>query len=123
MVLDRISRESFPSNTIFLRTGGLIGRRVQTTISGGYSSGRTGVAGDSGRYENRTVTAQLSYAIARCCATVVNYNRYDYEIVGVRDVPAGLPPSMKRDSVNVGFSLNLPLYDSQRRTPRPRRGL
>jgi hypothetical protein len=121
-VLDYVSLQSFPSHTVYLRTSGQLSRRFGSAAQIGYATGKSGVPGEEGRYRNITGSAQLTFAISRCCEAALLYNLYDYLLTGVA-APESVLPDVTRQSVQGGMTITFPFISrrSSSRTP-TRRG-
>jgi hypothetical protein len=116
-ILEGVSNASFYANAAAVQLGGLIERRLDATVALGLASGKTATPGDEiGRYRTYTGTTQLRWALAQCCAAIVNYNYYHYTLTGIA-LAQGFPTSMNRHAVRVGFSVWLPLYGSGDQVP------
>jgi hypothetical protein len=111
-VLDRISVQRFASNAFAARVGGLITNRLDASISGGFSQGRTAASeSQSGEFESYNASAQFRLALARWGAATFAYNYYDYTLRNVF-VLGGLPSHSTNNGFRVGISFFLPLYGS-----------
>lgn len=108
-VLEGLSPEPFATNVVSLRLDGVVAQRTNVGISGAYSRGAALVT-DAGSFEATGATAQVQYAMGRCCGVFTSYNYYTHRTTGVVTVPTGYPPRYDRHSVRVGFSFWLPLY-------------
>jgi hypothetical protein len=111
-VLQGVTVESFPTDAISVRADGTIGPKVETALSVAYSTGRSGGVEQGGNFGAYGGTAQLRYALARCCAMSVNYDYYLYRLRNFSSLPVGLPAEYDRNAIRVGFTLWLPLYGS-----------
>lgn len=116
--LDGLGGDAFPSNTFLLRTGGPIARKLSVSASLGSANGQAGAGDSLGAYRDYTVTGQASYALAACCAAVVNYTRFEYDVQGAI---SGLPSDISRSSLRVGISVTVPESRGQGTTERGRR--
>lgn len=114
-VLAQAVLQTFYSDTLSVRAGGLIGRRLDATVTVGVARGRTPAGIDAvGRYDSYTGTTQLRWALASCCATTVSYSYYDYDVQGI-ELTTGFPPRSEIHAVRIGLTLWAPLYRSERR--------
>lgn len=119
-VLEGVARQSFYTNAAAIQLGGLLSRRVDATVTAGMATGRAVALSDElSNYRSFTGTAQLRWALARCCAVLGNYNYYRYELEGVPTVQ-GFPMSMNRNAARLGFSIWLPLYGAYHGAPETR---
>lgn len=108
-VIDGISLGTFLTDAATVTIGGDVAGGLSMALSGAVSNGRAQVI-DVGSFESRIVTAQVQYALSRCCSLVSSYTYYDYELKELTTIPAGFPARFDRDSVRVGVSVDLPLY-------------
>jgi hypothetical protein len=109
-VVQGVSLTTFATNSAGASLSGLLGSRVETSISTAYSNGQSGGLGTSGRFENYSGSLQMLYAFSRCCATTLNYDYYVYRFQDVADLPNLFPPDFDRQAIRVGFTIWLPLY-------------
>jgi hypothetical protein len=109
-VLQGVSLTSFATDAASASVSGLVSSRIEMSLAAMYSNGRSGGANTSGRFENSSGSAQLLYAISRCCATTVNYDYYVYHFENVTDLASGFPPNFDRQAIRVGFTVWLSLY-------------
>jgi hypothetical protein len=108
-MLDGLSAETFATDTALLRVGGFASQRSELAFSAGYSSGRA-AAGSPGRFDSYNAAAQLRLFLTRWSAAVISHTFYSYRLIGVEDLPAGMPTRLDRNALRVGVTLNLPLY-------------
>jgi hypothetical protein len=108
--LQGVSVASFPGHAVSVRTDGTIGRAVEVAFSAAFANGASGGVDDGGSYNAYSGSAQMRYAIARCCAATFQYDYYHYKLTEFTDLPLGLPPEYDRRAIRVGFTLWLPLY-------------
>jgi hypothetical protein len=87
---------------------GLLNRRVDTTVSFGYSTGVPGAVG-ANAYTTLNATAQVRAAINRLSALSVDYIRYRYEFNGAAIVPEEFAPRANRNGIRIGLAIWLPL--------------
>jgi hypothetical protein len=109
-IIQGVSVTSFATDSVSASLSGLIGSRIETSISTAYSNGQSGGLGTSGRFENYSGSLQMLYAFSRCCATTVNYDYYVYQFEDVADLPTLFPPDFDRQAIRVGFTIWLPLH-------------
>jgi hypothetical protein len=109
-VLQGVSQTSFAADSASASLNGLIGRRIEASLYATYSNGTSGGADTTGRFENYSGAVQVLYALARWCATTVNYDYYAYRFQDVADLPSGFPPDFDRQAIRVGFTVWLPLH-------------
>jgi hypothetical protein len=100
---------SFFADTAQVRLAGLIGRRVEASASGGYSSGQLGFDTTGGSYSSSTAGADVRVAMSRTLSFFAQYAYYRYGFDTGVQVPFGLPPQLDRQSIRIGISGWLPL--------------
>ena len=109
-VLDRVSVQTFTSDSLLFRSIGLLGRRLETTLIAALSRGRTPAAESAtGTYHSYALSGDLRWAISRSWATTVSYTHYQYTLENV-SVLHGLPSHSSSDAVRIGLTLWVPLY-------------
>ena len=122
-LLTRLTPEMFIGQAFIARAGGMIGRRLDATLSAGVSRGVYGggdLTGDPGKYRGTTATAQLRWALSPRTAMFTNYSYYDYIVENI-PLDGTLPPDSRNHSIRVGFSLWLGGRETQSaRDPRSR---
>ena len=83
--------------------------RANVSITGTYSDGKAH-EGDTGSFSSLGGTAQIQYAVSRCCSLVTSYSYYEHRILDVAAVPTGFPSDFTRNAVRFGMTVWLPLY-------------
>ena len=109
-LLDGVSPQPFATSTASVRLDALTSRRINLSLSGGFSRG-SGLDG-FGAYESSSATSQLQYGLSQCCGLFTTYSYYRHQLRDLSSLPPGLPPNYDRHAVRVGLSLWLPLYGS-----------
>jgi hypothetical protein len=98
--------------------GGRFGRRVNLAFAAAYSGGGQ-LASSSQRFDIYSGTARAQVALADFVAITVAYVSYRYNYPAGYDLPAGVPPHMDRQRVQIGATFWLPLVRAGRaREPR-----
>jgi hypothetical protein len=120
--LQGVSVSSFPGHAVSVRTDGTIGSKIEAAFSGAFSNGESGGGQDSSSYSAYSGSAQMRYALSRCCAATVQYDYYHYRLSQFTILPLGFPPEYDRNAIRVGFTLWLPLYGSYGATESGARG-
>lgn len=116
-VLYSVTADSYVTDAVWVRAGGMLGPRLDLTLFGSYSAGRAAVAEDGrSRYETYLVTGQLRFAIAAACAFVANYSLYEHDFRNASDLPEAFPRQLQRSTVQAGLTFWVPLH----RTRAPR---
>jgi hypothetical protein len=99
--------------------GGRFGRRVNLSLAAAYSVGEQ-LATSSPRFDIYSGTARVQVALAEFVAITADYISYRYSYPAGYDLPAGVPPRMDRQRLQIGASFWLPLVRAGRaREPRP----
>jgi len=100
----------FVSDTAQLQFGGLVGRRVDASMGGGYSIGHVGVQDRGSRgYSSLTATGVVRIAISSVLAFTTQYTYYRYAFDDGVEVPLGLPSAFNRQALLFGLSGWVPL--------------
>jgi hypothetical protein len=100
----------FFSNTGGLDIRGRIGRRVTTTLSGGYTDGDIGIGFiQQSRYGTTFGAARLQVALTRFAALNGQYFIYRYGFGPGAEVPEGFLSSVDRHGLQVGITLWAPV--------------
>ena len=76
-----VSVDGFTSDSISLDLRGLLNRRVEMTLSGGYFRSDLGAAGTLNHYETTTGSGRLQVALGRAIALYAQYVLYDFSYV------------------------------------------
>jgi hypothetical protein len=110
-VLDGITQQTFLTDMLAVWVGGNIGSSWVAAVSATASQGRPH-QGEVGSYESANATAQLQYAVARCCSVFGSYSYYNHRLRDLSTIPAGFPSTFDRNAMNVGVTVWLPLFGS-----------
>jgi hypothetical protein len=108
-MLEGVSAETFATDAALARVGGFVGERSEVAFSAGYSNGRA-TASMPGQFDSYSAAAQLRLFLTRWSAALVSHTFYSYRLVGVEDLPPGLPTRFDRNAIRVGVTMNLPLH-------------
>jgi hypothetical protein len=98
------------ADNIQTRVGGLLSRRVEIGLSGGYSNGQVGLSATDRGYRTYSGAADLGVALSRSLSLRVQYFRYYYDFGGAV-LPGGVPSRFDRQGVRLGISGWLPLVN------------
>jgi hypothetical protein len=107
--------EAFPnpffSDSISAGAKGNLSRRFDLGVSGGYSTGQTGVTGlNGGSYGAYTGSAQLSVSVTRHYALYSEYVYYHYHFAQ-QPLAGAFPAQLDRQTARVGLRLWFPLLN------------
>ncbi len=106
-------RQPISSNALNVALGGFFSRRMDFHLNGGLSLGRLDATtlGASGQNQFRSFTgsARLRWALTPLWAMYGEYLYYDYSAGAAVVLPAGVPPSLQRNSARLGLTLWLPV--------------
>lgn len=89
--------------------GGLISRRLDLLIAGGYSSGEGAVLSTSS-FTTYTANVRSRLAVTQTLAIYLQYLYYFYEFGGETLLAPGLSPRFERNGVRVGVAVWLPAF-------------
>jgi hypothetical protein len=87
---------------------GLLSRRVDLAIGGGYSTGDSIFNGSPLAYDTYTGSIRARYALSRLSAIYTEYLYYLYDFSDGTRFIVGVPPGLKRHAIRVGLSLWMP---------------
>ena len=104
-----VSVDGFTSDSISLDLRGLLNRRVEMTLSGGYFRSDLGAAGTLNHYETTTGSGRLQVALGRAIALYAQYVLYDFSYGSGTVLAAAVPPQQRRGA-RAGITLWKPLY-------------
>lgn len=108
-MLEGLSPDTFATNAFSVRADGVTAQRFQIALSASYSKGASQSI-DAGSYQTAVATAQLQYAISRCCAVFTSYSYYHHELENLLVVQPGIPDRYSLNSIRFGFNFWAPLY-------------
>jgi hypothetical protein len=92
------------ADSVDVRFGGLVSRRVQLTFSSGYSNGTFGFTENSGGYSTYTESADMRLALSRSLSFVTRYDYYHHGFDSNVVLPFDIGQSLSRQSVRFGIS-------------------
>ena len=95
------------TNGVSVGLDGLVHRRVQVGIAGGYSEGRSAILSNASQFNTSNVSARLQYALTSSTAIDVDYLYYFYDFLGGLPLVSG-PPRVQRNGVRIGLRLLIP---------------
>jgi hypothetical protein len=95
------------SDSVTTSLDGLITRRLDATVSAGYSSGASAQNRGGLTFDTYTGSSVLRFAITRSFAAFTDYVYYDYKTRGVALLPVGIPRQLHRNTVRAGLTLNV----------------
>lgn len=97
------------SDSASFRLRGVVGDRMQVTLTTGYLSGQLGLMDGASTFHTFTGTASMIYALTQLLGFDVSYSYFDYNFAENAALPPGVRPRFDRNSVRAGFTLWLPL--------------
>jgi len=97
------------ADTVRVRFGGFIARRVDVGATTGYAKGYVGLTTATGSYATYAETADLRIALSRNFSFVTEYGYYHYDFDPIVDLPFGIGHSQNRQSIRFGISGWLPI--------------
>jgi hypothetical protein len=96
------------TNGVTSTVEGLLSRRVEITLSAGYSQGRSAIMAAASQFDTYNGSARLQYALSNSTAIHVEYLYYFYDFLGDALLVPGAPPRMQRNGVRIGLRLLIP---------------
>ena len=87
---------------------GLVGRRLDFTISAGYSTGDSIFNGSPLAYDTYTGNVQARYGLSRLAAVYTEYLYYFYNFAEGTRLMIGVPPGLERHGLRFGLTLWMP---------------
>jgi hypothetical protein len=102
-------REPIFTSGITGAVNGLLSRRVDLQIAGGYSSGEAAVLGTSS-FTTYTANLRSRLAVTQALALYLQYVYYFYEFGGEALLAPRLSPRLERHGVRVGLTAWLPVF-------------
>lgn len=87
---------------------GLLARRLDVTLSAGYSQGASALTLNSLRFDTYRGSVRFQFALAKSAAIHAEYLYYLYDFLGNVQLPFGASPRMERNGVRVGLRLLIP---------------
>lgn len=104
-----LTRQSFLTDMLSLWLGGTVGRKWVVALTGSMSRGRSH-EGEVGSFDSLNGTAQIQYAVSRCCSLLTSYSYYAHRLRDLASLPPGFPDRFDRNTVRAGVTVFLPLY-------------
>jgi hypothetical protein len=89
---------------------GLVSRRIDVSLSGGYATGESAISNATSAYETYNADGRLRCALSRTTAAYVEYVRYFYDSRGTLPLGPGVPMLLERQGVRAGVMMRLPLF-------------
>jgi hypothetical protein len=107
------SIDGLQSDTAALDLHGLLSRRADLTISGGYSRTDLGLALGQSRYNTTFASSRLQFALTRALAIYGQYVVYDYDVGS--GIPLAGPVTLQRQrrGVRGGLTLWMPIHEGR----------
>ncbi len=96
------------ADSVGMGIDGFLTRRVDFTVSAGYSAGDSIVDSSALKYDTYTGSVRVRYAFSRLAATYGEYLYYFYDFGGGAPLMLGVPRGVERQGVRAGLSLWMP---------------
>lgn len=100
------------SNTATVDVRGAVGRRVELTLSGGYTDGDVGLEMLQNQFRTSSVSARVQVALTRFTAVYGQGFIYHYDFSTGTTVAAGYPAQLDRRGLRGGVVLWMPVWRS-----------
>jgi hypothetical protein len=98
------------ANTLNVHLRGLLARRVEAVLSGGYAAGTIGLNQSGRGYSTYSGSAGLRFAFSRLLSLETQYFYYRYDFDQLSALPLGVARTLNRQGFRCGISGWLPLY-------------
>jgi len=92
------------ADTVQMQVHGLVARRLDLGMTGGYSNGAIALSTVDSGYVTYTGAVTLRVALSRLVALDTQYAYYYYDFSSQATVLPGIPGRLRRNSLRVGFS-------------------
>ncbi len=99
------------SDDVQVGVTGSLSRRLTLATRAGVSTGELTGVREQNTTGNRSGSAQLQYALSRMLALTGEYAYYQYQFGRPEGLPVGLPLHFARNSVRLGLTVFLPLFN------------
>jgi hypothetical protein len=93
------------SDSVFGELTGLISRRVDLTVGGGYANAISAQVNSRQELDTYTAGVRIRYALRRSMAVYSEYLYYKYDQRGLLSLAPGLPRVFEQHGARVGFAL------------------
>jgi hypothetical protein len=107
------SIDGLQSDTAALDLHGLLSRRADLTISGGYSRTDLGLAIGQSRYNTTFASSRLQFALTRAVALYGQYVLYDYDVGSGLALAGPVSFQRQRRGIRGGLTLWMPLHEGR----------
>ena len=102
--------EPFFSNSARADLLGLLGRRVDISLSAAFADGESALTLNSRQLDSYTGTARVRFALTRALALSTEYFYYLYDLRGSTSLAPDLPGRFEQHGVRVGLVLWVPVF-------------
>jgi hypothetical protein len=102
--------EPVMANSARADVSGLLGRRVDLSVSAAYAAGESALTLNTGRLESYTSTATLRFALTRGFALYTEHLYYLYDTQGQSLLALELPSKFKQHGVSIGATVWVPVF-------------
>ena len=101
------------TDAVRVSLAGFVNRRVDVSLSGGYSSGRLDVAGSAAQrgatdVDSYVASSRLQFALTRRLAMVAEHVYYRFQSGSAIQLPTGVAPDVERQVVHAGLTWWIP---------------
>ncbi len=107
--------EPAEADGVAVGVGGLITRRLQLNFSARGVLGKTGSQQDAPGFDGVRTAVNLGYALNKFINFTAVYAYYQHKFDDTTQLAIDLPPTTSRQSVRVGMTFWLPVFQSSRR--------
>jgi hypothetical protein len=112
--LSETFRQPVMSDTVTAGLTGMINRRLEVSIYGGFAHGDVGFDPTAQAFHALYATVSSTVGLTRSIGLVTTYGYYRYNFAEGVELPHGLPIRSDRQAVSVGLSFWLPLIERRR---------
>jgi hypothetical protein len=96
------------TNGVTADLSGLLSRRLDVALSGGYSQGASALTRSALHFDTYQGSLRFQFALTKTSAIHVEYLYYLYDFLGITQLAPGVSPRLERNGVRVGLRLFVP---------------
>jgi hypothetical protein len=97
------------TGTYSATAGGFLNRRMDLSLSAGYTTGESALTGTASPFVTYSADARLRFALSSMWSAYVEYIFNDYRFSSGIQLPPGIGPGATRHGVRTGLSLRIPM--------------